>query len=111
MNHQFDEYREIWNGIIYFVDEFRRNPSKKIKKPPYRSVLANSFYAGVVEFLTREQNVKPPLWVFDKKYYLKNPWFPDNIKNGKYRIMLMIESPLEFKTRNIFIGENTFSRC
>jgi len=111
MNNQIDEYREIWNGIIFFVDEFRRNPNKKINKPPYRTITANAFYAGVVEFLTREQNIKPPMWIFNKKYYLKNPWFPDNIKNRKYRIMLMIESPLEFKTRNIFIGENTFSRC
>ena len=63
------------------------------------------------EFLTREQNVKIPKWVFNKEYFLDDPWFPSDFNSFSYRVMLMIESPIEFKTRNIFIGENTFDRC
>ena len=108
---EVEEYRIFWNEIIRFVDEFRRNPNMRIKKPSYENETANAYYAGVVEFLTREQGIKTPKWVYDKKYYLKNPFFAGGFKSTAYRLMLMIESPVEFKTRNIFIGENTFSRC
>ena len=52
-----NEYRIIWNVVIRFVDDFRRNPNMKIKKPMFDSDVANAFYAGVVEYITNEQNV------------------------------------------------------
>ena len=106
-----DEYRVLWNEIIRFVDDFRRNPNTKIKKPWFESDIANAYYAGVVELVTKEQNVRTPKWVYRKIFYLKNPYFAGRGNSFEYRILTMIESPLEFKTRNIFIGENTFSRC
>jgi len=50
------------------------------------------------------------MWVFSSKYYLQNPVFLGGLK-GEYRILIMLETPLSFKSRNIFIGANTFDRC
>ena len=107
-----NEYRILWNEVIRFVDDFRRNPNlEKIQKPPtYSNNVAQAFYAGVVEELTKEQNMNTPMWVFSPKYYLQNPVFLGGLK-GIYRIFIMLETPLSFKARNIFIGANTFDRC
>ena len=107
-----DEYRILWNEIISFVDEFRRNPSidKLRDEPSYTNDIANAFYAGVVEELAKEQKLYVPQWAFNKKYYLPEPVFMGGWK-GEYRILLMLETPLAFQIRNIFIGNNTFERC
>jgi len=106
-----NEYRIIWNVVIRFVDDFRRNTNMRIKKPMFDSDIANAFYAGVVEYISNEQNVQAPKWVYNKEYYLSIPFFAGGFKSLEYRILTMIETPVEFKTRNIFLGENTFSRC
>jgi hypothetical protein len=93
------------------VDNFRINPHIKIPKPSYKSIIANAYYAGVIEFITNEQGIKTPNWVFKKKYYLNDPFFVSGFTNFVYRVLTMIETPVEFKTRNIFLGEDTFSRC
>ena len=106
-----EEYRILWNEVIRFVDAFRINPYMKIPKPSYKSIVANAYYAGVIEFITREQGIKTPSWVYKKKYYLKVPFFVSGFTNFAYRVITMIETPLEFKTRNVYLGEDTFSRC
>jgi hypothetical protein len=107
-----DEYRILWNEIIGFVDDFRRNPSldKLIERNHYTNETANAFYAGVVEKLADEQNMTVPEWVFQEKYYLPEPVFLGGLK-GEYRIYIMLETPLAFKIRNIFVGENILYRC
>ena len=106
-----EEYRELWWDVVNFVDEFRRNPKMDVHSSVYNSAECNAYYAGLVEFLTKEQGVETPDWVFEKKYYLSDPLFPTKIKNTVFRMITIIETPLEFKTRNIYIGENTFFRC
>jgi len=107
-----DEYRILWNEIIRFVDDFRRNPSfDKLKiEASYTNNIANAFYAGVVEELAKEHNMKAPKWALCKKYYLSEPVFLGGFKS-EYRILIMIETPLAFKVRNIFVGENILHRC
>ena len=107
-----DEYRILWNEIIRFVDDFRRNPShdKLKERNDAMNDIANAFYAGVVEELAREQNMCAPQWVFQKKYYLPEPVFLGGLK-GEYRIFVLLETPLAFKVRNIFVGDNVLDRC
>jgi len=106
-----DEYRGLWWDAVKFVDDFRTNPFMKIEVPNYDSIEFNAYFAGLVEFLTKEQSIDTPDWVFEKKYYLSDPVFPTKIKNTLFRLITVIETPLEFKSRNIFIGANTFDRC
>ena len=105
-----ERYRIIWNEIIRFIDDFRLNPlPEKLKYNKYQDKIEGTFYAGVVEMLAKEQGLKIPSWVYNKKYYLSEPVFMGGFK-GEYRILIMIETPLIFKIRNIFIGKNTFDR-
>ena len=106
-----DEYRIFWNKIIRFVDDFRRDPShdKLLEENDYKNDIANAFYAGVVEELAKEQNMSIPQWVFQNKYYLPEPVFLGGLK-GEYRIFIIIETPLAFKIRNIFVGDNVLDR-
>ena len=106
-----EEYRQYWPHIIGIVDEFRRNPELSLDENIFSSKLAGAFYAGVVEFINNEINRPPPNWVYKDEYYLKKPWFANNYKSAKLRIFIMLETPIEFKTRNIYIGANTFDRC
>ena len=106
-----EEYQKFWFDIIRIVDTYRGNTNLSLIERNFDSPIANAFYAGTVEFLKNESNQKPPKWVFKKKYYLKTPWFANNFKSLKLKILIMIETPVEYKTRNIFLSENTFSRC
>ena len=106
-----DEYRILWWDVVRYVDMFRSNPLINIEEPQYESAEYNAYFAGLVEFLTKEQKIDTPDWVYNKKYYLSYPIFPTNIKNTLFRVITAIETPLEFKSRNIFIGANTFDRC
>ena len=101
----------FWNKIIRFVDDFRRDPTKeKMQEVDMGHPDANAFFAGVVEKLSQEQSIEPPVWIFKKKYYLQEPFFMGELK-GISRILTILETPLAFKTRNIYIGANTFDRC
>ena len=106
-----DEYRKFWNKIVCFVDEFNRNSNIILNPPKYKSIVANAYYAGLVEYLTNKNGIRNPDWVFERKYYLKEPFFPSGVRRFELRVLSMLESPIEFKSRNIFIGENTFNRC
>jgi len=106
-----EEYQKFWFDIIQIVDTYRSNTNLSLVERDFDSPIADAFYAGTVEYLKNESNQKPPKWVFKDKYYLKSPWFANNFKNLELKVLIMIETPVEFKTRNIFLGENTFSRC
>ena len=107
-----EEYRILWNDIVRFVDDFHRNPSfdKLRKERSYNNIIANAFYAGVVEELAKKHNISIPQWVYKKKYFLPEPVFLGEFK-GEYRILILLETPLAFKMRNIFAGDNILDRC
>ena len=109
---KIDNDEKFWMFIVNVVDSYRRNNSGlNLNEVFFELKEYSAYYAGLVEFLSHEKGVKPPNWVYRKRFYLKNPYFPGNFKSYGYRILTMIESPVEFKTRNIFIGSNTFDRC
>ncbi|MEN8155111.1 MAG: hypothetical protein ABFR75_13925 [Acidobacteriota bacterium] len=67
-----------------------------------------AYIAGVVEELCRRDNLRIPEWVHDKKYFLKKPFFGGGIENLKS--FLIVESPVGFRRRNIFVSENSIIR-
>ena len=68
-----------------------------------------AFLASSVHKLTREARIIVPNWVFQEKFVLKRPFFVGN-PSDKLRLVYLVESPPEFKMRNIFTSENTLSR-
>lgn len=100
-----------------FLDEFYRSDNEKRKQmveqePAFYPNLAPHilpFLAGMAEKLCNDYNLGCPAWVYLPQYYLKEPVFWMEAK-GNLRLVLLVESPIEFRLRNIFTSANSLTR-
>ena len=69
-----------------------------------------SFVSSSIDYLSNSINKKTPEWAMSKKYRLEEPFFPSNLK-GEIRAVMLIESPIEYKVRNIYVLGNVLTRC
>lgn len=67
-------------------------------------------FAGYCHSLCHEFGFKVPKWLFKKDYYLEDPYFANNAQ-GILRVALLVESPNEFASRNVYFSENCMSRA
>jgi hypothetical protein len=101
--------------IANFIDEFRRasldRKLKMVEKPKlqFKKRIHNSYFAASVEYLCLESHIPIPAWVHNKKYFLKDPFFAGGLESLK--AFLLVESPLPFRRRNIFVSENALERA
>ena len=70
----------------------------------------SAFIAAAIHKLCREHSLEVPEWVFDPAFFLKDPYFSNNPPDV-LKLIYLVESPPEFKMRNIFTSENTLSRA
>ena len=106
---------ELYKGD--FLDEFYRSNNDRRRRmieqepEPYEnlSVRILPFLAGMVEKLCHEYGLECPQWIYKDSYYLEDPNFWMDAQ-GKLRIHLLVESPIEFKIRNIFTTSNCLVR-
>lgn len=68
----------------------------------------NAYLAAVVETLCRETALRPPLWTEKPEYFLVKPWFAGGLEDLK--AILLVESPVPFRRRNLFVTENAMTR-
>ncbi len=100
------------------IDRFNRaGLQEKLKiteKFPYtekfitEDEINSAYLAGVVEELCKRDGIRIPEWVHDPKYFLKTPFFGGGLESIK--AFLIVESPLGFRRRNIFVSENAIVR-
>lgn len=62
-----------------------------------------------IHLLCSNNGVEPPKWIFNAKYFLDEPYFTNDEK-GEFRKYLLLNSPPEFKIRNLFVLPNILSR-
>lgn len=97
--------------LDYWDDLKKLNPNKSyFAEEPDRGDMPlwrRSYIVAKAQYLFPEAYNK---WMSNKKFILDVPYFPNGITNGKLRLLLMIQSPPEFKSRNIYISENGCSR-
>ncbi len=62
--------------------------------------IADAYLAAQVEFLCRRAGLRPPRWTRDPRYVLAEPWF--SVPGRHSRSHLLLETPDEFRNRNIF---------
>ncbi|GIO35634.1 hypothetical protein J41TS12_04950 [Paenibacillus antibioticophila] len=96
-----------------FLDEYNRQDEEgKLKlvsnKPTLLEQRDLAFLAATVHRLTRLDGIKIPDWVVEDSTFLKEPYF--TVKGDKFRLLYLVESPPEFKMRNIFTVGNVLSR-
>ena len=102
-----------------FLDDFRLRASgceekaalvneepERVEVEGYRDV--NAYLAAVAETLCREAGLAPPAWTEKSDYFLPEPWFAGGLENLK--AVLLVESPIPFRRRNLFVSENAMTR-
>ena len=104
----------FWLMFGTFLDEFySRKDIKMIEEEPFEnskiSKEIKAFVAASVDYLCNLILVKTPEWTFKKEYSLEEPFFPSELK-GDIRAVMCIESPVEYKSKNIFVLANVLSR-
>jgi hypothetical protein len=107
---------EIKYKIANFLDEFYsadlETKKQMIEKFPLGKIKEKkhaAYVAAMVEDLCLNFNLEIPDWVFNKKYSLKEPYFVGGLESLK--AFLLVESPLSFRRRNIFVSENVLKRA
>ncbi len=103
-----------------FLDDFRqRCPSAGDKlrmitgEPVWiesgPGISANAYWAAMVETLCREAGLPVPAWTESPRCFLKRPWFAGALESLK--AVLIVESPVPFRRRNLFVSANALSRA
>lgn len=68
----------------------------------------NAYWAATVETLCREAGLKPPEWTESPRCFLHRPWFAGAMENLK--AILLAESPVAFRRRNLFVSSDALVR-
>ena len=107
-------WNSFWLMFGTFLDRFysERNIGMLEEEPIWGEVPKEiqSFIASSVDYLSSIVGAITPLWAMKKSYELKAPLFPSNLK-GDIRAVMLIESPIEYKVRNIYVLNNVLDRC
>jgi hypothetical protein len=70
---------------------------------------ADAYLAAVVESLCREVGMAPPRWTDSRERFLSRPWFAGGLESLK--AILLAESPVAFRRRNLFVSANALARA
>jgi hypothetical protein len=104
--------------LAEFLDQFQFQPDgAALAEPPV--ILANRFgelgqiqdayLAATAEELGRRFAQPIPDWTADTNRMLRKPWFASRL--ASLRAVLLWESPVGFRSRNLFVSENALSRA
>jgi hypothetical protein len=100
-----------------FLDAFYRAPQADAlaATPPLlagrvvRGDIWDAFLGAAAEALGRRFQLPIPAWCCAAERYLHHPFFP--IESAHFRATLLLESPIEFRSRNLFVTSNALSRA
>lgn len=102
-----------------FLDDWHRTPATRrmelVHDPlddagpsPYLHRWA-AFFAATVDQLSAESQQEPPSWTSRSAYRLAEPWFL--VRGWALRPEHLLRTPVPFRMRNIFGGENLLERA
>lgn len=69
-----------------------------------------AYIVAMTHKLLNDRKLLVPSWVEKKEYCLDKPYFWIRTE-GKMKLYLLMESPLEFKIRNLFVSGNVLERA
>ena len=96
--------------FMEFVDDLRRTRDYSLIEKPFKisQEKFDSLLASAIECLCDEMGIETPNWVWDVPT-CKEPWFVSGYENLK--AISIVESPVFFRRRKIFVLENFLSRA
>lgn len=95
--------------LMNFVDDFRRHKNLSAVSEPFAvgDVRMDALLASTTEALCDEVSLIPPAWL-EKIPACDEPWFVGDLQ--RLKAISIVESPLRFRMRKIFVLENFLSR-
>jgi len=96
--------------LMDFVDDFRRAPnlSSVAEQLDQTHECMDALLVSVAETLCDEAGIDPPVWM-EAISACKDPWFVSGFESLK--AIAIVESPIRFRIRKIFVLENFLSRA
>ena len=97
--------------LFNLVDAFRSSPGESLVHLPPMDGLDDKLkglLASTVESLCADSKVNIPEWCYGVRA-LKDPWFVAEVESLK--AMALVESPVRFRKRNIFVLGNFLDRA
>jgi hypothetical protein len=103
--------------LANFLDDFYATPradALRLGPPELKGIVEegevkDAYLAAVGEELARKYKLPHPAWVYEQGRVLHLPWFASDLQS--IRAVLLLESPLGFRSRNLFVSENALSRA
>lgn len=106
------------HGVLQLLDNYERarrrsglpSAARLFREPPpssgdHRYAAA---IAGLAEHLARRDGWTPPRWAFEPERYAEPWWFVAGLRS--LRPTALVESPLAFRKRGVFITKNALER-
>jgi hypothetical protein len=95
--------------LMNFVDDFRYDQDSAALAQPFALTddRFDALLASTAHYLCDELGLQTPRWILDVPA-CKDPWFVSGLENLK--AIALVESPLQFRIRKIFVLENFLSR-
>jgi hypothetical protein len=84
-------------------------PSSVDLPDPRKTQVIDAYLSAVAEALAYKDRLAAPQWAYDRRYFLDDPWFASDIQG--LRMLLLMESPVFFRRRNLFVSRNVLSRA
>ena len=102
----------IGDAIAEFLDDFYAHPTPgalAAEPAPTGNALNDAYLAAVAEHLATQRNWIATDWVHQPARFLKAPFFAGGMEGMK--AVLLRESPVAFRRRQIFVSENALTRA
>ena len=95
--------------LMNFVDDFRRSRDPRAIEAPFpqSDQKMDALVAATVESLCDEFGLEPPQWL-EQIPECEEPWFVSGLE--RLKAITIVQSPLRFRMRKIFVLENFLSR-
>jgi len=105
--------REFDPSVREFLDEWQlMSPEQRtaaLEREPQRlSAVKDAYLAALAEHLALSDRVPVPAWTEQPDRFLSEPYFAGGLESLK--AILLVESPLAFRRRLIFISADGLSR-
>ena len=108
---------EFGYALRDFLDRFRTAPDPALldEEPAVLEAyfndggIADAYLAGAAAWMCHQHRFPAPDWARESRRVLEKPYFA--ARTHKLRMVLLQESPSEFRTRNIFVSANALQRA
>lgn len=100
-----------------FLDDFRSAYDKRRlieEEPRWKNKHESRWpydFAATAHKLAHDNGLPVPAWALDDKYVAPEPYYAFDTQDPEFRAYLEQTTPREFKSHNLFLGENILSRA